>query len=106
MPGLGQPGLEEILATLGARLVHPLEAAEMIALMLKAAATRGIEVVSLEVLTEIAVLSLAKLVPRAIAARIIKARAQAELQLLPIHLARISPICDRLAIEEPPIVQG
>lgn len=106
MPALGRPGLEEVFATLGAPLVHPLESAQIIALTLKATATQGIEVVSLELLTEVGVLAVAKRVPRAVAARAVKVRAEVEFRLLPIHLDRISRTCDRLAIEDPPIVQG
>jgi hypothetical protein len=106
MPALGRPGLEEVFATLGAPLVHPLESAQIIALTLKATATQGIEVVSLELLTEVGVLAVAKRVPRAVAARAVKVRAEVEFRLLPIHLDRFSRTCDRLAIEDPPIVQG
>jgi tetratricopeptide (TPR) repeat protein len=106
MPGLGRPGLEEVFGTLATTLVHPLEAAQLIALALKATATQALEIVALEVLTEVGVLALAKRVPRAVAARAVKIRTQAELRLLPIHLERITRTCDRLAIEEPPTVQG
>jgi tetratricopeptide (TPR) repeat protein/transcription elongation GreA/GreB family factor len=102
MPGLGRPSLEEVFSMLGTPLLQPFEAARLIAQTVKATATQAIEVVALEVLTELGVLALAKRLPRAAAARLVKEAAQAELRLLPIHLQRIERSCDRLAIYDPP----
>jgi hypothetical protein len=68
--------------------------------------TRRLEVTSLETLTEIGVLALARKVPKAIAANAIKRLAEVALRLNPLALDRIARTCDRLAVEEPPTIQG
>jgi tetratricopeptide (TPR) repeat protein len=100
MPALGRPALGEVFGTLGTPLLPVADAARLAVAVLKGVA-QGIEVVSLEVLTEAAILGLAKRMSRPLAARIIKVVATADLQLLPLQAQRVLRVCDRLAIDAP-----
>ncbi|HEY4266866.1 MAG TPA: hypothetical protein VGM94_01620 [Galbitalea sp.] len=105
MPNLGRERLDAVFAQAGSALITPADSARLVIAVL-VEVTRRLEVTSLETLTEIGVLALARKVPKAIAANAIKRLAEVALRLNPLALDRIARTCDRLAVEEPPTIQG
>jgi hypothetical protein len=93
-----------VFETLGSPLCDPRVAARNIGRILKNVATQAIGRTSLEVVAEASILGLAKKVPISVAAAIVRVVASRELQLLPSHLTRVELVCDRLAVNQPPII--
>jgi tetratricopeptide (TPR) repeat protein len=105
MPSIGRERLEAVFAQLASDLVTPGDAARLVMAVI-VEATRRLEIVRLETLTEVGVSALARRMPKAIAAHAVKRLAEPALRLNPLALDRINKTCDRLAIEEPRIIQG
>jgi hypothetical protein len=102
MPGLGAPSFRALTDTLGGPLMTLPADAEVVARLLRQTAGQMIERVSMEQVTEACVLALAKRMPKATAAAVVRLLGRRELRLLPLQLARLERTCDRVAFEEPP----